>query len=56
MVTPAAGEEGSDEQLASRRFKQLFEALPQSALVTDRFGAVLSANREAERLLGAHSE
>lgn len=38
-------------EIAGRRVKQLFEALPQSALVTDRFGAVITANREAERLL-----
>ena len=42
-------------ELAGRRFRQLFEALPQSALVTDRFGVVVSANREAERLLGVRS-
>ncbi len=49
-------ESNLDYQRASHRFQQLFEALPQSALVTDRFGEVLSANREAERLLGAHIE
>lgn len=35
-------------QLSVRRFRQLFESLPHSAVVTDRVGTVLDANRAAE--------
>ncbi|MFY7855477.1 MAG: PAS domain S-box protein [Rubrivivax sp.] len=33
-----------------RQFRRLFDVLPQAALVIDRHGGVLQANREAERL------
>lgn len=39
-------------ELSSRRFRQLFEALPHSAAVTDRIGTVLDVNRQATEVFG----